>query len=377
MENIYFDNSATTPPAKEAVEAAVVSMTVEYANPSSLHHMGISAANELRKARGIIADELECDEAEVFFTSGGTESNNTAIFGGVRKNRHIGKNIVVSATEHDSVINAVKYLEAEGYTAKYVMPDKTGRISPEIFAENCDEKTAFVSCMLVNNEIGTINDVAAIFKLARQKNPNVICHCDAVQAFGKISCSPKKLLCDMMSISAHKIHGVKGIGALYIKKGLKIEPRNIGGGQESKMRSGTESMPLITAFAAATKLCKQKSVHLSTVSQLKNHIVSELLKENININSPMDSLPYIINISVIGIRSEVMLNFLSSMGICVSAGSACAKGKRSHVLSSMGLKNEVIDSAIRISLSRYNTLEEANALIDAVKKAKELLVIKR
>ncbi|MBQ8533581.1 MAG: cysteine desulfurase [Clostridia bacterium] len=377
MENIYFDNSATTPPATEAVQTAVRFMTEEYGNPSSLHHMGISAAAALNNARKIIADELGCDVSEVYFTSGGTESNNTAIIGGAIKNKHIGNGIVTSAFEHDSVINTVKSLEAEGFKAQFVSPDKNGCISAEKFAEKVDKNTALVSCMLVNNEIGTINDVAQIFKLAKAKNPSVICHCDAVQAFGKISCLVKKLCCDMMSISGHKIHAIKGVGALYIKKGLVIRPRNIGGGQENSMRSGTESVPLIAAFSEATKLCKQKAEHHIKVQSLNERIKNALINEGFSINSPSDAIPYILNVSVLGVRSEVVLNYLSSKGICVSAGSACSKGKRSHVLSSMGLDAKRIDSAIRISLSRYNTEDEADKLINALIEAKQLLTIKR
>ncbi|MGN1080600.1 MAG: cysteine desulfurase family protein [Acutalibacteraceae bacterium] len=376
MDCIYLDNSATTVPAKEAVEAAVYMMTQNYGNPSSLHFAGISAAEVLSEARRTVAGEMGCSESEVYFTSGGTESNNTAIFGGVHKNRHNGNKIVVSAYEHDSVINSVKALAADGYDTVFVRPRKDGKIYAEDFANACDENTIFASCMLVNNEIGAVNDVAAVFDAVRKKSPKALCHCDAVQAFGKIYCNPNAMRCDMMSVSGHKLHAPKGVGALYIRKGLRIPARTIGGGQEFKMRSGTEPMPQIAAFAAAVKLCgrKEKERNLEKVKNLRDRLYNGLKDQDVTVNSPRDCLPYIFNFSVHKIRSQVLLNFLSSKGICVSAGSACSKGNRSHVLTAMGLNPADIDSAVRVSFSRYNTENDVDALIAAVKEANSTIL---
>ncbi len=372
----YLDNSATTRVSDSAVKKAAELMSINYGNPSSLHSMGINAERELETARNLVARLLNCESSRVFFTSGGTEANNTALFGAARALKRRGNKIVTTMTEHSSVLEAAAALEKDGFKVTYIKPDSFGTISAESVAEAVDENTVLVSVMTVNNETGAVNDVEKIKKAVSKKNPMTIFHTDAVQAFGKISVNAKKSNADLISVSAHKLHGPKGVGALYIKKGVRISPLHYGGEQEKKIRPGTEALPLIGAFGAAVKEVEIRE-NLEKISELNRYTKQKLSTiDGIVFNSDKNALPYILNISVTGIRSETMLHYLAHNGIYVSSGSACAKGKPSHVLSALGLSRDLADSAVRISFSKYSTYEDADALAEYIRRGMSSLVKK-
>ncbi|MBQ1507467.1 MAG: cysteine desulfurase [Ruminococcus sp.] len=362
----YLDNSATTLVSKKAADKAYEIMTEVYGNPSSLHRMGMNAEKELELARKQVASALGAEVEEVFFTSGGTEANNTAIFGAAYARRRSGKRLVISSVEHSSVLEAAERLAQEGFEVVKISPGADGIIHPEDVAEAVNEAAILVSVMLVNNETGAVMPVKDIFEAVRDKNDKIICHTDAVQAFGKLSFSPKKLGADLLSVSAHKVHAPKGCGALYIKRRVRIIPRQFGGEQEKKIRPGTEALPLIAAFGAA---CGEFDIEGNgkKISALNDRARQNLLKiDGVLINSPEKALPYVLNISAGRVRSETMLHFLEEREIFVSSGSACAKGKPSHVLSAMGLDRDRADSAIRISFSKLNTEEDVDALCEGI-----------
>lgn len=367
---VYLDNSATTKPCKEATAAVLNALEENYGNPSSLHNIGIEAAKAVIRARQSIADMLACEKDEIFFTSGGTEANNLAVFGAAYANRRKGNRIVTTAIEHESVMQSIDRLEEEGFEVIRLMPDKSGNISLRDLAEAINEKTILVSMMYINNEVGSVLPVEKIKKLVLKAGAPALIHTDCVQAFGKTEVKPKKLGADLVTITAHKIHGPKGIGALYIKKGVRILPRTFGGEQEKKIRPGTEASPLIMGFGAAVDALPDLKEQSSKITELNSYAKSKLKEtDGIIINSGDHASPYIINLYIpTFMRSQTVLQELSAnYGICVSNGSACAKGKKSHVLSAMKLSSEIIDKSIRISFSRYNTKEDINRLIDALK----------
>lgn len=368
---VYLDNSATTKVCKKAAEKALYMMTECFGNPSSLHTLGFKAEQEIKTARRIISGALSCREGEVFFTSGGTESNNTALLGAAHANRRRGNKIIVSSYEHSSVIEAARELETRGFEVIYINPDKNGKISPDDVAKAVDDKTILVSVMLVNNEIGAVNDVALIAAAARRKNQKVLVHCDAVQAFGKIPVHTGRLGVDLLTVSGHKIHAPKGVGALFVKKGTKIAPLIFGGEQQNKMRPGTENAASIAAFGVACdEAVKNMPAAYSRVKMLSSCLVNGLKEiDGVLINSAPDACPYIVNFSSMAVKSETMLHFLEERGIFVSGGSACAKGNRSHVLSSLGLSNLSVDTAIRVSFSADNSESDVDALLCSVKDA--------
>ena len=337
-----------------------------YGNPSSLHTMGIEAEKELETARSIIAKTIGCECDELFFTSGGTEANNTAILGTVKALKRRGNKIVTSAIEHSSIMESMAYLENEGFQVTYLTPDENGVIPMDKIKEAVDDKTILVSVMMANNEVGSINDIAKIRKIVTAKKSPALIHTDAVQAFGKLNIKVKKLDVDLMTISSHKIHGPKGVGALYIKKGKRILPIHFGGEQEKKIRPGTEALPLIGAFGVAvSELEIDKNYQL--VQELNDYAKSKLSSiDSVTLNSKDNALPYILNISVKGIRSETMLHHLAQNNVYVSSGSACAKGKPSHVLSAMGVSRDSADSALRISFSKLNTKDDIDALVEHI-----------
>ena len=365
----YLDNSATTQVCQEAADAAYRMMRENYGNPSSLHKVGIRAETAVEEARGIIADALNVQPKTIFFTSGGTEANNTALFGAAQALRRRGDRVIVSAIEHSSVYESAKRLGELGYDVQFAPVTDRGVVDIDALKALLTDKTILVSIMTVNNETGAIQPIERIAKLVHKNCPEALFHSDAVQAFGKMSVKPKKWGVDLMSVSAHKIHGAKGCGALYIREGARILPLLYGGEQQKKLRPGTESAPLIAAFGAAAT-----AVGFPDLSQNTDHIrelnrcALEKLQalEGVTVNSPGDALPYIINISVNGIRSETMLHHLEESGVYVSSSSACAKGKRSYVLEAMGLPDDRIDSSLRISFSRYNTTEDIDALIEGL-----------
>jgi cysteine desulfurase len=363
METHYLDNSATTAVCKAAADKALYMMTDNYGNPSSLHKMGIRAEEEVEKSREIIARSLSVDSREIIFTSGGTEANNTAVFGAAQALRRRGDRVIVSAVEHPSVHESAKRLSELGFDVHYAPVDKDGAVDIEALKALLNNKTILVSVMAVNNETGTIQPIERVSKLVHKLSPEALFHCDAVQAYCKMPLKPQKYGVDLMTVSAHKIHGAKGAGALYIRSGARISPLLYGGEQQKKLRPGTESAPLIAAFGAAAAEADIQA-DSGYIRELSSYALGLLRQtDGISINSPEDALPYIINISAEGIRSETMLHHLESTGVYISSSSACAKGKRSYVLAAMGLSDDRIDSSVRISFSKYNTRSDIDALI--------------
>lgn len=365
--SVYLDNSATTKPCEKSVKKALEMMNEKFGNPSSLHMCGFNAKKEIDTARQTISSFLGCEDKEIFFTPSGTVANNTAIFGTVKAKHREGKKVITTLLEHPSVLKCFENLEEQGFEVVYLKPDINGKINLDELSNAVDENTILVSIMAVNNEVGSIQDFAKVKSVIKNKKSKAYFHCDAVQAFGKIQMKPKKFGIDLMSMSAHKIHGVKGAGALFVNNNVRISPYILGGGQENGMISGTESTPTICAFAEAVGDIGNVERNLHNVTDIRDYFVNKISDvDKVYINSPQDALPYIINISVEGVPSQVMLNSLSSMGIFVSAGSACAKGHRSDVLTAMGVSPAGIDSAIRISLSKFTTENDMDLLYNGI-----------
>lgn len=335
--------------------------------------MGMEAADLLKKSRKQVASLLGCPEGAFTFTSSGTAANNTAIFGTYERFKKEGNRIVTTALEHPSILEPLKRLENAGTEVIRIAPDSNGKINEDEFLSAINSKTILVSCMAVNNEVGSVLPVSAIRSAVRRAGAPALIHTDCVQAFGKINVTPASTGADLITVSAHKIHGFKGVGGIFIKEKNKIKPYLLGGGQENGLFSGTEGMPAIAAFGAAAAVLNGKiDENYKRVSLLKKRFVDSVKDiPCIKINSPEDSIPYIVNLSVLGLPSQPTVNFLSEKGICISAGSACKLGHRSPVLTAMGLAPEIIDSAVRISLSRDTTEEEIDALSSAVREAAE------
>ncbi len=364
---VYLDNSATTKPCEKAVQKAFTMMNENFGNPSSLHFCGFNAKKELDSARRTFANFLSCQENEIFFTPSGTVANNTAILGTSKAKHREGKKVITTLLEHPSVIKHFELLAEQGFDVVYLKPDSQGKISLQELSNAVNENTILVSVMAVNNEVGSIQDISKIKGIIKDKKSKAYFHCDAVQAFGKIVLKPKKLGIDLMSMSAHKIHGVKGAGALYVNNSIRILPTIVGGGQENGLISGTEAIPAICAFSEAVNDIGNIEKNLAKVTEVRDYFIEKISTlPKVYVNSPDDALPYIINISAEGVPSQVMLNSLSSMGICVSAGSACAKGHRSDVLTAMGVLPKGIDSAIRISLAKTTTKNEMDLLYNGI-----------
>ncbi len=375
MKEIYLDNSATTRVYSLAAEEAARVMTEIYGNPSSLHSKGVEAEKLLEEARKTVAEALGGNAEGLYFTSGGTEANNMAVIGGALAKKRRGNKVIVSAYEHDSIIKSAKYLESQGFNVTYLAPNSEGVITPQSLFEAVDEKTVLVSVMLVNNEIGAINPIKELCTAAKRKNPDVLFHTDAVQGFCKMPIKAEKLGVDLMTVTAHKIGGPKGVGALWMKKGARVLPLHFGGEQEKQLRPGTQAMPLIAAFGKAVFLsCADMEISREHMKELESHL-KESIKDvpGIVLNSKEGALPNIVNISVPGIRSEIMLHFLEERLIYVSSGSACALGAKSHVLAAMGYENARIDSALRISFGRDTTKEDIDELVAAIKDAMSTL----
>ena len=371
---IYFDNSATTPVFPCVREVMMRTMEDDFGNPSSMHRKGVDAENYIRTAKTQIAKTLKVDEKEILFTSGGTESNNTAILGTVSANPRLGKHLITSAIEHPSVANTMHWLEGQGYRVTYLPVDHEGRISLEDLAAAIDDETILVSIMMVNNEIGTREPIEEISRVIKEKNPNTIFHVDAVQAYGKYVIRPKKWGIDLMSVSGHKIHGPKGIGFLYIRDKVKINPIIFGGEQQKGLRSGTENVPGIAGLgAAAEEIYREHESRTAYLYGCKSRMTEGLLQlEGVTVNGPAvdDGAPHVVSASFAGVRSEVLLHALEDKGIYVSAGSARASNHPglSSTLVAIGLDPKLLDCTLRFSFSIFTTEEEVDETLKALKE---------
>lgn len=368
MKEIYLDNSATTRPYDEVIDVVAHSMKTLYANPSSLHKKGKEAEDAVNKARKYIASKINCRDDELFFTSGGTESDNIAIIGGARALKRSGNKIITCRTEHPAVLECFKALENEGYEAVYLDVNENGMIDIDYLESIIDDNTILVSIMAVNNETGAIMPIEKIGYIIKERNKKCLFHTDCVQAFGKTDIDVEKAKIDMASFSAHKIHGPNGVGALYIRKKTKIKSPSLGGGQESSIRSGTVNVSGILGFE---KACEITFSNKQNLGEIKSYFLNEILKlGDISVNSPEESVDNILNVSFVGVKSEVLLHVLESKGIYVSSGSACSSHKKEsgYVLLSMGKNQKQTDSAIRFSFDKSITKEDIDYVIGVLNK---------
>ena len=367
---IYLDNSATTKPCTEAVEAITKALTDGWANPSALYTFGIDAAHALKDARKQVATAMGAEPDRVFFTSGGTEADNWAIHGTIKRLGKRGKHIVTTAIEHHAVLNCMKDLENQGFEVTYLQPDALGNITPESLKAALRSDTILVSIMMVNNEVGSVMPIEKMAKLTHKICPDAMFHTDAVQGFLKVPFAAKTLGADLITVSSHKVHGPKGAGALYISPRLKSFPALLlGGGQENGYRSGTEATPAILGFAAAcTAGAATFREDISREKEMLNGLVDKLCKlDGVKINGAHEA-PHILSLSIPGVPTQNSINILQDAGICVSAGSACAKGHRSHTLEAMGVRPEIMDGSFRVSICRNTTAEELDKLADVITK---------
>ncbi len=359
---IYLDNSATTKPYKEVIEEMVKALTEQYGNPSSLHTKGIEVDRKIKEVRQNIARNLGVKDKEIFFTSGGTESNNTILRGVAQSFKKTKKHIISTSIEHPSVLNTLEDLEKEGFEITILEVDKSGKIDIEDIKKAIKPSTILISIMHVNNEVGSIQPVEQIGKYLKNLEQKIYFHVDAVQSYAKIKFKPSRYNIDFMTVSAHKFHGPKGVGFMYIKENSKLKPIITGGGQESSIRSGTENVPGIYGLGKAVEVMnKDLDDKIARIESLKTLLREEILNniEGVKVNSPEDGVCHILNVSFKDIRGEVLLHFLEQKNVYVSTGSACSsKKKGSHVLNAMKLTPQEIDGAIRFSLSDFNTEEE-------------------
>ena len=367
---IYLDNSATTKPCAEAVEAMTKALTENWANPSALYGFGIDTARQLRSARMQVAAAMGAEPDRIFFTSGGTEADNWAIFSTVKRMGKRGKHIITTAIEHHAILHCLKELESQGFEVTYLQPDQQGRITTDSLKASLRKDTILVSIMMVNNEVGSVMPISAMAKLTHKVCPDAIFHTDAVQGFLKVPFSAKTLGADLISVSSHKVHGPKGVGALYISPRIKSFPAMlVGGGQESNLRSGTEGTPAIFGFAAACSVMSASfRADILHEKQLIDTLAQKLSAlEGVSINGSHEA-PHVLSIAIPGVPTQNSINILQDHGICVSAGSACAKGHRSHVLTAMKVAPEVIDASFRVSVSRETTADELDTLARVIEK---------
>lgn len=373
---VYLDNSATTKVCKAALEAAVLGMEKEYGNAASLHKKGWEAQKLLDAAKKGFARLLGCEEQELYFTSGATESNNLSILGGAAGAKRRGRRVVTTTMEHASVLACMEELEAQGYEVVRIGPKEDGGFDPADFCSAVDENTVLVSCMMVNNETGLLFPVEEIGRAVKRKNPQVLFHVDAVQGFMKLPLSLKRSAIDLLSASGHKIFAPKGIGLLFIRKGVRIKPLFFGGGQQNGIRVGTENVPLASAFyAAAEELAKNRKEHYALYEMLKSRLLERVGEiPEVSVNSKDSCVPYIVNLSVAKIRSEIMLHYLEQFGIYVSSGSACSKGAKSHVLAAFGYPAERIDTALRVSFSPETTIDDIDYFAEKLKEGSTSLM---
>ena len=371
---IYLDNSATTKPCDACVETMAHMLRDAWGNPSSVHQLGIDAERALRTARGQVAKALGAEEGRVFFTSGGTEADNWAIFGAAERLGKRGKHIVTTAVEHHAVLHPMQKLESRGFEVTYLQPDETGFVSAEKLEAALRPDTILVSVMMVNNETGAVMPIRDMIRATRRKSPLALFHTDAVQGFFKLPFQAKTLGADLISVSGHKIHAAKGVGALYIRPGLPLPPFILGGGQEGNFRSGTENLPGICGFGAACAAqLPSLSAQIAHMTALRDACRAQLADIPGLVLIGRQDAPHIVNLSLPHLRSQGIINCLQDRGIYVSAGSACSRGHRSHVLEAMHLPPELIDGSIRISFSAENTEQDVIALKEALLAAKSAL----
>lgn len=370
---IYLDNSATTKPYKEVVDKMVLALTTQYGNPSSIYKKGIEVEREIKEIRRNIARSLGAKETEIYFTSGGTECNNTIIRSVANLNKKTKNHIISTVIEHPSVLNTLKDLEADGFEVTYLPVGKDGKISLENLKNAIKKETILVSVMHVNNEIGTIQPIEEIGKYLKSLDEKVYSHVDGVQSYAKIKFRPSRYNIDFMSVSGHKLHGPKGIGFMYVKENNRIKPLLTGGGQEIGIRSGTENVPGIYGIGEAVRILNQDlEGTIDKVRGLRDLLKEEILAniDNVKINSPEDGVCHVLNVSFRGVRGEVLLHYLEQKEIYVSTGSACSsKKKGSHVLNAIGLTPDEIEGAIRFSLSDLNTKEEIMQTVEVLKES--------
>ena len=377
---IYLDNAATTKVCREAVDGAAYAMSEAFGNPSSLHGLGIEAEKLVNFSKEILALALGGQAEEVIFTSGATESNNLAVFGLAENYGRRKKRVVTTAVEHPSVMEPMKKLAAKGYELVVVKPNENGEITEDMLVDAVDTNTCLISAMYVNNETGYVLPIERAFSRIKKLYPDCMTHCDCVQGFMKYPVKIKALSADAVSVSGHKVHAPKGIGALWVKKGVRVAPVIVGGGQQGGVRSGTEAVPSIYAFGKAVEaLSPTVSKRFEHASEIREYAVKKLSEiDGVVINSKDDASPYILSVAVSGIKSETVLHFLEQRDIYVSSGSACSKGKKSEVLEAFGLPDKLIDSTIRVSTCEETSFEDIDALAEGLKTASETLVkIKR
>ena len=373
----YLDNSATTRPFDEVIEEMGRVMRDIYGNPSSMHMAGVNAEIKVKAAKEQLAEILKVEEKEIFFTSGGTESDNLALIGCAMANKRAGCHLITTKTEHPAILETMKYLEGCGFSVTYLDVDEFGRVRNEDLKCALREDTILVSVMQVNNEVGSLNDIETLARTVKEYNPNIIFHVDAVQSFTKIKLYPKRMKVDLVSISGHKIHGPKGMGILYVNDKIKILPIIYGGGQQKGMRSGTENVPGITGIGLAAKLCFEKfEDSVGKLYELKEFFIKELGElpdVKVNAIAPEGiryTAPHIVSASFSGVRAEVLLHALEAKGIYVSAGSACASNKPavSSTLTAMGIDKKLLDATLRFSFSEFTTKEELEYTISVLKE---------
>ena len=369
---VYLDNSATTRCLDSVAGLMIKLMCEDYGNPSSMHNKGIEAEQYLRYARTAIARNLKVNEKEIYFTSGGTESDNLALVGGAMANRRAGRHLITTCIEHPAVLQPMKHLESQGFEVTYLPVDHKGRVALESLKRALRPDTIMVSMMHTNNEIGSLQPIEEASRIVRGFNPAIIFHTDGVQGYGKYRILPKRMGIDLLSVSGHKIHGPKGVGFLYVGERVKIMPILFGGGQQKGLRSGTENVPAIAGLAKAVEeVYANLDADVGRMRELKNYFVrgiESMADIQINGSTGEDSAPHIISISVRGVRSEVLLHALEDRGIYVSAGSACASNKPAYsaTLKAMGVERELLDSTLRFSLSHFTTREEIDYTLQAL-----------
>jgi len=376
---VYFDNSATTRCYPQAIARMTEAMQENYGNPSSLHQKGVDAEKYIREAKAFFAGNLKVSDKELYFTSGGTESNNLAIIGTALANRRAGRHLITTSIEHDSVLASMKYLEEQGFEVTYLPVDQNGLASPEELKAALREDTILVSVMYVNNEIGAVEPVEALSKVIKDYNPRIAFHVDAIQAYGKYRIFPKRQGIDLLSVSGHKIHGPKGSGILYVNEKVKIHPILFGGGQQKGLRSGTENVPGIAGIAEAARICytdfEEKTEQLYQIKERFVEGVGRIEGAAVNGLTGKESAPHIVSVTFRGVKSEVLLHALEEKGIYVSAGSACSSHKPSpsHTLQGIGMDKEALKSTLRFSFSQESTAEEVSYCLEALEELLPLL----